>query len=166
MENIAVLKLDSSFTPIEVITWEEAFLLTWLKKAWTVEYSDKWVHSAQKAFQVPSVIVLFKYIDEKFFTLPCTRKNILIRDDSRCQYCARDFREAQLTIDHVIPRSKGGISQWNNVVAACKPCNQKKRDYLVENAPVSLIRAPRKPSYRSIIKKRLQAANFKWKEYL
>jgi 5-methylcytosine-specific restriction endonuclease McrA len=166
MENIAVLKVDSAFKPIEIVGWEEAFLLTWLNKAWAAEYSDKWVHSATQSFQIPSVIVLFQYIDEKFFTLPCTRKNILVRDENKCQYCANRFREADLTIDHVIPRSKGGQSGWNNVVAACKPCNQKKRDYLVENAPVSLIRQPKKPSYRSIIKKRFQNVNLKWKEYL
>jgi 5-methylcytosine-specific restriction endonuclease McrA len=166
MQNISVLKLDSSFKPVEVITWEEAIVLTWLKKAWAVEYTDKWIHSAKKAFQVPSVIVLFQYIDEKFFTLPCTRKNILIRDENRCQYCAKRFNEGDLTLDHVLPRSKGGKSTWNNVVAACTPCNQKKRDYLVENAPVTLIRRPKKPTYRSIIKKRLGSANLRWKEYL
>ena len=166
MENIVVLKLDSSFKPIEVITWEEAIVLTWLNKAWAAEYTDKWVHSAQKAFQIPSVIVLFRFIDQKFFTLPCTRKNILLRDENHCQYCADLFREAELTIDHVIPRSKGGLSTWNNVVAACKPCNQKKRDFLVENAPVSLIRTPKKPSYSSIIRKRLKDTNTRWKDYL
>ena len=166
MDNITVLKLDSSFKPIEIITWEEAVILTWLKKAWAAEYTDKWVHSAKKAFQIPSVIVLFRYIDEKFFTLPCTRKNILLRDENRCQYCANQFREGDLTIDHVLPRSKGGLSTWDNVVAACKPCNQKKRDFLLENAPVKLIRTPRKPSYRSIIKKRLANADCLWDEYL
>lgn len=165
MNDISVLKLDSAFKPIEIISWQDAFVLTWLKKAYAVQYSDIWVHSATKAFQVPSVIVLFQYIDEKFFTLPCTRKNILIRDDNRCQYCALEFRDVNLTIDHVIPKSKGGSSRWNNVVAACKPCNQQKRDYLVENAPVSLIRAPEKPSYRSIIRKRLQNIDTEWKEY-
>ena len=166
MDNIAVLKLDSSFKPIEVISWQEAFVLTWLNKAYAVEYSDNWVHSASKAFQIPSVIVLFRYIDEKFFTLPCTRKNVLIRDENQCQYCAKCFRASELTIDHVIPRSKGGSSAWTNGGAACKPCNHEKRDYLVENAPVSLIRKPKKPTYRSIIKKRLGSANLKWKEYL
>jgi 5-methylcytosine-specific restriction endonuclease McrA len=166
MENIAVLKLDSSFKPIEIIGWEEAIILTWLNKAWAVEYTDKWVHSATKAFQIPSVIVLKRFIDEKFFTLPCTRKNILVRDENRCQYCGTRFGEDDLTIDHVIPRSKGGTSVWNNVATACKPCNQKKRDYLVENSPVSLIRSPKKPSYRSIIKKRIGNANLKWKQYL
>ena len=166
MENIAVLKLDSAFKPIEIISWEEAIVLTWLKKAYAVEYTDKWVHSAKKAFQIPSVIVLKRFIDEKFFTLPCTRKNVLLRDENKCQYCAKCFRESELTLDHVLPRSKGGNSSWTNVVAACKPCNQKKRDFLVDNSPVSLIRPPRRPSYRAIIKKRLGRANSKWEEYL
>ena len=166
MEQISVLKLDSSFKPIEIIPWEEAFLLTWLKKAWAAEYTDKWVHSARQRFQIPSVIVLFKYIDEQFFTLPCTRKNIMIRDENRCQYCAKVFRDADLTLDHVIPKSKGGKTRWDNIVMACKPCNQRKRDLLLESAPVSLIRQPRKPSYRSIIKKRMENTNLKWNEYL
>ena len=166
MDNITVLKLDSAFKPIEVISWEEAVVLTWLKKAWAAAYTDKWVHSAKKAFQIPSVIVLFRYIDEKFFTLPCTRTNVLLRDEYRCQYCAKRFKESELTLDHVIPRSKGGLSLWTNMVAACKPCNQKKRDFLVENSPVRLIRAPKKPTYRSIIKKRIKSSNVQWKEYL
>ncbi len=166
MENIAVLKLDSSFKPIEVISWEEAVVLTWLNKAWAVEYTDKWVRSAKKAFQVPSVIVLFQYIDEKYFTIPCTRKNIILRDGSQCQYCTKRFREDDLTIDHVIPRSKGGKSVWPNVVAACKPCNQFKKDHLIENCALTLMRKPKKPSFRSIIKKRIGNANLRWKEYL
>ena len=166
MDNISVLKLDSAFKPIEIISWEEAFVLTWLKKAYAVEYSDIWVHSATKKFLVPSVIVLFRYIDEKFFTLPCTRKNILIRDENRCQYCATRFREGDLTIDHVIPKSKGGSSAWDNVVVACKPCNQKKRDYLVENSPVSLIKLPKKPPYRKILRLRFKNSNKSWIRYL
>jgi 5-methylcytosine-specific restriction endonuclease McrA len=166
MENIAVLKLDSAFTPIEVVSWQEAVVLTWLNKAYAVEYSNKWVHSATQSFQVPSVIALFRYIDEKFFRLPCTRKNVLLRDENRCQYCANQFHEEDLTLDHVIPRSKGGRSNWENIVTACKACNQKKRDYWIENAPVSLIRPPKAPSYRSIIKKRIEKTNLKWREYL
>jgi len=166
MENLGVLKLDSSFKPVEIITWEEAVVLVWLKKAWTVENTDKWVHSARRAFQVPSIIVLFRYVDEKLFTLPCTRKNILIRDENRCQYCVKQFKHFELTIDHVIPRSKGGTHTWSNLVAACKSCNQKKRDYLVENSPVKLARTPMRPSYGSIIKKRIGDRNLEWNEYL
>ena len=166
MKPVNVLKLDSSFKPIEVISWQEAFVLTYVGKAWAVEYTDKWVHSARQAFQIPAVIALKQYIDEKFFTLTCSRKNILLRDNNTCQYCNNRLPEGELTIDHVIPRSKGGTNIWENVVAACKPCNQKKGNHLPSCAPVSLSRAPRKPSYRALIKKRISGANSKWEEYL
>ena len=166
MDNMNVLKLDSSFKPVEVISWQEAVLLTWLKKAWAAEYTDNWVNSAKETFQIPSVIVLFRYIDEKFFEVPCVRRNIFLRDDYQCQYCSKHFKENELTIDHVIPCSKGGKTKWNNVVAACRGCNQKKGSYMPENAPVKLIRRPVAPSYRTMIKKRVGDANKKWKEYL
>jgi len=166
MFNISVLKLDSSFKPIGIIGWEDAFMLTWLKKAYAIEYSDTWVHSAAKRFQIPSVIVLFQYVDEKYFTLSCTRKNILVRDGNKCQYCAKIYPEKALTIDHIVPKSKGGATIWTNVATACKPCNQQKGCLLVENSSVSLIRKPKKPSYGSIIKKRIGKANLGWQEYL
>jgi 5-methylcytosine-specific restriction endonuclease McrA len=150
MDNVNVLKLDSSFKPVEVISWQEAVVLTWLNKAWAAEYTDKWVHSAKKAFQIPSVIVLFRYIDEKFFQVPCVRRNILLRDDFHCQYCGNRFKEQDLTIDHVHPRSKGGKNDWDNVATACRDCNQKKGDHMPDNAPVKIIRKP----------------TAKWKEYL
>ena len=145
MDNISVLKLDSSFKPLEIISWEEAFLLTWLNTAWAVEYSDKWVHSATKAFQVPSVIVLFRYIEEKFFTLPCTRTNIMIRDEKECQYCLNAFRELDLTIDHVIPRSKGGKTAWENLVTSCGRCNTHKGDSLLKDIDFMLKKIPVQP---------------------
>lgn len=166
MESVTVLKLDSSFKPIEVISWQEAFVLTYVGKAWAVEYTDKWVRSAREAFQIPAVIALKQYIDEKFFTLTCNRKNILLRDNNTCQYCDKQFPEPELTVDHVIPRSKGGANVWENVATACKPCNQKKGSHLPASAPVSLSRLPKKPSYRALIKKRIGGANSKWEEYL
>ena len=166
MENICVLKLDSAFNPIEIIDWREAFILTWLKKAWAVEFSDKWVHSAKKMFQIPSVIVLFQYIDEKCFKLACTSKNVFLRDENKCQYCKNHFHDKNLTIDHVIPKSKGGLTTWDNVVAACKRCNQKKSNLWLKDAPVTLLKPPKRPSYRSIMKKRLRKTNNVWSMYL
>jgi len=166
MENISVLKLDSAFKPIEVITWQEAFVLTWLKKAWAVEYTDKWVRSAKEKFQVPSVIALFRHIDESFFTLPCTKKNIVIRDEYECQYCETVFAKDNLTIDHVYPRSKGGKTEWTNVVTACIACNQKKSDYLLADAPVTLRKNPKQPTYHTFVKKRIKHSNTIWSRYL
>ena len=89
MDSINVLKLDSSFKPIEVISWQEAFLLTYVGKAWAVEYTDMWVSSARESFQIPAIIALKKFIDEKFFTINCNRKNIALRDNNICQYCQK-----------------------------------------------------------------------------
>ncbi len=166
MNDITVLKLDSSFQPIEVISWQEAFVLTWLNKAWAVEYTDHWVNSAREKFQIPSVIALFKYIDEKYFTLPCTRKNLLLRDGLQCQYCAHYFNEADLTIDHVLPKSKGGQCTWENAVIACRHCNQQKANFLLEETHFKLIKKPIKPSYRRIIRQRLKRTNNSWLGYL
>jgi len=166
MENMVVLKLDSSFQPIEVITWQEAFVLTYVGKAWAVEYTDKWIRSATKKFKVPSVIALYQYIDEKFFTLPCTRKNLLLRDGPQCQYCTKHFQDGDLTIDHVVPRSKGGLSTWDNTVIACRRCNQQKANFLLEETPLTLLKQPKKPSYRRIIRRRLQKTNNAWLGYL
>jgi len=166
MDNLTVLKLDSSFKPVEVVSWQDAFVLTYVGKAWAVEYTDKLIHSSTKVFKIPSVIALFQFIDEKFFTIPCTRKNVLIRDDNMCQYCNIFFNEKELTLDHVIPRSKGGLTEWDNCVAACIECNQTKSDLLLVDAPVRIQKMPKKPTYRMIIKKRFKDHSISWEAYL
>jgi 5-methylcytosine-specific restriction endonuclease McrA len=166
MDNITVLKLDSSYKPIEVINWRDAFLLTWLKKAYVVEYTEKLIHSASQTFRIPAVIVLIKFIDEKLFTVPCTSKNVMIRDDYRCQYCGTGAGAVALNIDHVVPRSKGGQTCWKNVVASCLGCNQKKGNFLLEQTSLKLLRKPLKPSYRNLIKKKIGTANARWNRYL
>ena len=166
MDSISVLKLDSSFKPIEVVPWQDAFVLTYVGKAWAVAYTDKWVNSATKRFKLPSVIALYQYIDEKYFTLPCNRKNVVIRDDSTCQYCGDRFTEKDLTIDHIIPKSKGGSTDWENVVAACGHCNQIKSNYWLKDAPVTLLKIPLKPSSRALIRLRFKDSNNSWISYL
>ena len=166
MDNIAVLKLDSSFKPLEVISWQEAFVLTYVGKAWAVEYTEMWVSSARERFKIPSIIALYKFIDKKYFTLPCTRKNILVRDEGTCQYCNTRYAESELTIDHVIPRSKGGATTWDNVVAACIGCNQRKSDHYLADSPFTLPKLPVRPTYRSIIKSRFKNQNLSWIRYL
>ena len=127
-----MLKLDSLFQPMEVIDWREAFILTWMKKAYAVEYTDFFVHSAKKSFQIPSIVALFAYVSPELLRIRCSKSNILLRDDYKCQYCGVGATKSSiLTIDHVIPRSKGGKMEWNNVVAACSPCNQAKSNKIL-----------------------------------
>ena len=166
MSEMNVLKLDSSYKPIEVITWQDAFILTWLKKAYVVEYTEQWAHSATQKFQIPAVIALIRFVDEKIFTVPCTTKNVMLRDGHLCQYCGKSSKQAQLNIDHVIPRSKGGKTCWENVVTACTACNQAKKDLFLHETGLKLAQIPKKPSYRALIGKKIGSINDSWIRYL
>ena len=112
--------------PLGVISRQDALCLTLTNKAWIAETYDFWVHSAREAFKVPAVVVLYKYIKEEYLIMHCTRANIFKRDNFHCQYCFKHCKEDSLSLDHVIPKSKGGLFQWENIVTACKGCNQKK----------------------------------------
>mmetsp|Transcript_886 Transcript_886/g.3529 ORF Transcript_886/g.3529 Transcript_886/m.3529 type:complete len:180 (+) Transcript_886:753-1292(+) len=108
--------------------------------------------------RVPSVIALRSYQHRNLATHPhFTRRNVYIRDLFTCQYCARQFRPSQLTYDHVVPRSKGGATAWENVVTACTACNNKKRDLPVatftKKYGVKLKREPYTPSHGELAAK-------------
>ena len=120
------LKLDASYRPIEVIDALEALVMCIIGKATPVETYDKKIKSTTKAFDLPAVIVLKTVVKFRFTTVACNRQNIIWRDGNQCQYCANFFPDDKLTMDHVIPKSRGGKNTWENLVAAGKKCNQKK----------------------------------------
>ena len=161
-----VLKLDSSFKPLGIISWQEALCLTYMNKAWIAQTYDSWVHSAKEAFKVPSVVVLYKYIKEEHLTIQCTRANVFKRDSYRCQYCFKSSKEANLTLDHVIPKSRGGLFEWTNIVSACVGCNQRKGCQLLHEIDMKLLRTPRRPTYREILKYKISRITNDWSNYL
>ena len=147
MKNWKVLKLDSSYRPIQVICWTEAITMVMSERASVVEYrKDCFVHSANEKFPVPSVIAIGRYVKKARVSLKVTRKNLFIRDNYTCQYCNKRFTKANLTIDHVTPKSAGGPKTWENIVAACKKCNQKKANKLPREAGMFPTNPPRQPS--------------------
>ncbi len=146
------LKLDSSFKPIEIITWQDAITLVITGKAYVVETYERIISSAREKWKVPSVIALKRFVRMDYSSFSCTRKNVLIRDDNRCQYCAQKFKADDLTLDHVLPRSKGGLKTWTNIVAACRSCNQKKGDKLMHEAGMVPIKKPIPPDRKFLIK--------------
>jgi 5-methylcytosine-specific restriction endonuclease McrA len=101
------------------------------------------VHSAAHAHQVPSVIRLLAYRHIPQQSRALSRKNILLRDRNTCQFCGRVFPSSELTLDHVLPRSRGGRSSWENLVACCYRCNNTKGDRTPEEAGLKLARKPR-----------------------
>jgi 5-methylcytosine-specific restriction endonuclease McrA len=139
------LKLDSTYRPIGVIDCIEALVMCIVGKATAVEEYEEEISSPSVTFKIPSVIVLktvVKFISTGFRP---SRNNILWRDKNQCQYCGVIEVPRDMTIDHVIPRSRGGENTWSNLVTCCKKCNQKKGCRTPKEANMSLLNKPVKP---------------------
>jgi 5-methylcytosine-specific restriction endonuclease McrA len=146
MDDIAVLVLNYSFEPLHFTNARRAITLLLAGKAETVEKSPRIVHSPSMSLHMPSVIRLAFYIRKPFLDrVAFNKKNILRRDNYTCQYCAR--RGERLTVDHIIPRSKGGETTWINTVAACLRCNLHKGNRTLHEARMTLVREPIHPKF-------------------
>ena len=141
-----VLLLDASYRPIEQISWQKAMTLFFQDKIEVIrEYEDVWISSPSKKFKLPSVIRLVSYIFKLPWSVKLTRSNIFIRDNGRCQYCDKKLSKSRFTIDHVMPRSKGGDSSWENLVCSCSRCNTKKGDKTLKELGIKLKKTPCRP---------------------
>ena len=160
------LKLDSAYKPVGIVSWRDALVLVITEKAYAVEVYETYVRSAREVFQLPSVIALKKYINIDFLKPVCSRKNIILRDENTCQYCGKEFSSDDLTMDHIVPKAKGGKKSWKNIVTACKPCNQKKGSRTPEQAGMRLLRVPRPLTGPVMIKRRSNNFHSHWKNYL
>lgn len=146
-----VLVLNKDYRPLFLISWKKAFLKIYQNKANVVSYyEDFTVQSKHTTHQVPSVIVLKRYVNSEFRKLKSTKNlkkyNIFIRDCFKCQYCGDVFDKKNLTVDHVTPRSKGGKTDYNNLVTSCQPCNAKKGDKLPNQINMFPLNLPRELS--------------------
>lgn len=160
----AVLVLNQDYSPLTICSVQRAFLLVFLNKAELLNsVEERQLRSVSKSYAFPSVIKINRYINIPYKGVVLTRHNIFKRDGHQCQYCgtAKD-----LTLDHLIPRSKGGKSSWTNLVTACKQCNSKKGDYSLEKVGMKLRNTPVKPSYLSFIKMTNGRLREDWKPYL
>jgi len=142
------LVLNASYEPIQMVDWKEAITMIMKEKADIVStYADKMIRSAYEAFEMPKIIRLRKYVNvaKKATILRYSRRNILIRDNHKCQYCGKKCVGKDATLDHVLPSSRGGKSSWTNIVLACTKCNNKKDDRTPKEAGMILLREPVKP---------------------
>ena len=138
-----VLVLNASYEPINICAARRALVLVLKGIASAEEHSAASVHSPRRSVRVPSVIRLLEYRRIPHQTRALSRKNILLRDRNTCQFCGRIFPSSELTLDHVMPRSRGGRSSWENLVACCYRCNNTKGDRTPEEAGLKLARKPR-----------------------
>ena len=163
-----VLVLNATFEPINVTAVRRALVLLLKGVAQAEETNHTEVHSTKKAIQVPSVIRLLSYRHIPQQSRALSRKNILLRDRNTCQYCATVLPSGELTLDHVIPRSRGGSSTWENLVACCHPCNRRKGNQFPLEVGMKLMREPRAFNLHTSrhIMRLMGRSDDKWRKYL
>jgi 5-methylcytosine-specific restriction endonuclease McrA len=165
------LVLNADFNPLGVaplstINWKEAVKLMWLEQVDVLEYYKDWyVHSPSMTLQVPSVVVSRTYVKSSR-SVKFNKNNLCIRDEHTCQYCLNPYGKSQLTMDHVLPRSKGGKTTWNNIVMACTRCNTLKGN----KDKMKPAKEPQRPSMGEIVGKARRSAiaipNENWIPYI
>ena len=158
MEPSYTLKLDASWKAIEIIDSFKAFNMCYTgRAAMVINYCDS---------IFPAVIVLKNYIKKGFSSYACNRKNVVWRDKNICQYCGRKFSFCDLTMDHVIPKSKGGQKTWTNIVASCKKCNNHKADRTPKEAQMPLIKKPSTPKWTINLLLRDRRIPNEWQDFI
>lgn len=130
-----------SYYPLSLWTWQEAVKAAFLDRVTILSEYDDVVRSPTTEIRIPSVVVLKDYVRPQK-KVAFTRFNLFLRDEFCCQYCGS---RGELTFDHVLPRARGGVTSWENVVAACSKCNLSKGSKLLKHSGLSLAKPPRKP---------------------
>lgn len=158
-----VLVLNQAYQPITVTTVKKAVTLTWCDKVEMVEVSEQVLRSPNAEFPIPLVVRLKRGVRyNPFRRVELNRKNLFKRDNNTCVYCGS---KENLTIDHVVPRCRGGKTTWENVVTACHRCNNKKDNKTPEEVGLNLKQVPSQPNHLIFLRKETKLHE-KWKPYL
>jgi 5-methylcytosine-specific restriction endonuclease McrA len=152
---------------IEPETYQTHDLRTWndVSKA-KAHFEGETIRSTKLAIVPPEVILLKEYQGQGERSVVFSRKNIFKRDRYTCQYCGAQPGPDSLTIEHILPRSKGGVSSWENCVLACVPCNKRKADRTPEQADMKLRTVPRKPSWKALAHVSPRDRRVSWEQFL
>lgn len=160
----SVLVLNQDYQPLTICSVKKSLLLIFSEKVEMLHVArNKRIRSVSKTFDFPSVIRLKRYAPVPYQRMVLTRKNILKRDRHRCQYCGS---VQDLTIDHILPRSRGGEDSWENLVTACNHCNNKKGNRTPKEAGMALKVTPYRPSNVMFLRTYSNSISEEWKPYL
>ena len=159
-----MLVLNQSYEPLMVINAKRAIILMIKEKVKMLEKYSESISSARESFDLPSVIRLNIYVHLKYKDIILNRRNILKRDHFTCQYCNKS--KSPLTLDHIIPKNRGGEDTWENLVCACHRCNNRKGSRTPEQAQLPLRRKPRSPHNVTFIRYLIGIPDERWRPYL
>ena len=164
MLNSRVLVLNQNYEPMSVCSAKRAIVLLYLEKAEMIERNHQMVRSVSRAMPMPSIVRLSRLVHVPRKRILLNRKNIIKRDGHQCQYCGT--RDAPITVDHIVPKDRGGGDTWENLVCACVECNAKKRNRTPREAGMRMLKKPRKPGYLFFIQHLVGIPDDRWKPYL
>ncbi len=158
------LVLDQGYLPVNVVPWQRAMSYLARDRAAVLEEYGTPVHPG---VQMPAVVRLTRPVARHLQRVKFSRANVLARDRHRCQYCGQRFPSAELTYDHVVPRSQGGRTTWENIVMACVDCNRRKANRTPAQAEMKLLRPPVRPTWVPRFNPRLQTRDVppEWRDY-
>ncbi|MFT5525996.1 MAG: 5-methylcytosine-specific restriction endonuclease McrA [Pirellulaceae bacterium] len=191
----SVLVLNRHYLPVQVVPVRRAFVMLYSETAEVIDIEEgvfanydfetwcelshfrfeeqlvgeeiDWIRTVNFSIQIPRVIRLLAFDRTPKHTLRFNRSNILARDDHRCQYCGRTPPSSQLSLDHVIPRSRGGETNWENIVCSCVPCNTKKGGRTPKEAQMPLLNQPKRPHHNPLLLQKLNNPKYlSWKTFL
>jgi len=162
-----VLVLNATYEPLSVVSVQRAVILLLKEKAELIEAAEARLRSERFSIPRPLVIRLVYYVKiPRRISLPVTRRTVLARDNYTCQYCNTMPHRQKLTLDHVLPRSRGGKTTWENVVTACQKCNGRKGSRTPAEANMKLITEPKRPRYVAIAALSSLEARRAWDKYM
>ena len=162
-----MLVLNATFEPLNVVSVRRAIVLLLKDKAEVIEATQAKIRSENLALDMPLVIRLVYFVRVPHrLLMPLTRRTVLARDQYTCQYCGAQPAKGRLTLDHVVPRSRGGEHTWENVVTSCIPCNQRKGDRILREAGMTLLSRPERPRYAAVVLLGKMQGNEVWQKYI
>ena len=163
-----VLLLNITYEPLKIINWKRAITLLFLEKVEVVEEYSREIHSVSFTIKLPSVVRLLMMVKKPKTPVKFSRQNIYARDKYKCQYCGRQFPTEELTYDHIIPKSRGGKTKWENIVTCCIQCNRKKGGRTHTEAGMKLIRKPSRPTWLPALRITIgfREVPHSWRDYL
>lgn len=163
-----VLLLNISYEPLKIINWKKAITMLCLGKVEVIEEYGRDIHSISFTIKLPAVVRLLKVVKRNNSPVKFSRQNIYIRDRYKCQYCGRKFPAEDLTYDHIIPKSRGGKTKWENIVTCCMQCNRKKGGRTPREASMKLIRKPVIPTWVPSVRLTIgfREVPQSWRDYL
>jgi 5-methylcytosine-specific restriction endonuclease McrA len=162
------LLLTQGYEPIKVISWQRAITLLTLSKVDIIEEYDAEIRAVSYVVRVPAVVRLLKPFRRYAKPVKFSRVNIYARDGYRCQYCGDACTIGELTYDHVVPRSRGGATSWENIVSCCYACNARKANRTPAEAKMKLRAAPVRPTWMPAVQIRVSTASVPdaWRDYV